>query len=705
MMLMIQSWRKLCATLSLLVIAYGAAGQPCESSMQDLGTLGGTYDRAFDVSADGSVVVGTSGGKAFRWSSGTGIQALSTLDGEAHGVSGDGSVIVGVSNGFRAVRWISGGGIETLGTLGGLFSWAFDVSADGSAIVGWATNANNDLRAFRWTANTGMQDLGTLGEASSWAWGISEDGSVVVGDSWDIVTDPPGNFILGRGRAFRWSAISGMQDLGLLPGTQYARAYDVSADGSVVVGWCWSEAGDGRAFRWTPSGGMQDIGTLGGMNSSAFAVSTDGNVVVGGSGNQAFIWTLESGMHAIDSLGSASSLAMGVSSDASVVVGWSENSSGQMRAVRWEYCTSGLIFREDSNSSWTCLTSPSDCIPGWDHVGLSIGQRVLESHPGYPQGEYWDPEINDEIPVLDIPGVQSVHTTGSFSHDSQSISTIAVSEEIDIPYNIAQQMAVFIASEVGIPFLTLCESNFDISCWRERLAPNRQKAIDFPSNDVPRYTCVGLIERSAEAAGLNDGQGFIDDDEEWITVAGVRVFPSLSPQLLYWKSKSSIEGRARNTRQPDLQGIVIGNCGWMITDPLGNRLGRTLDGLEVNEIAEAEYISNDSFSQYLISNPIDGLYSLVLTGLGGSVASFVGNQIVGDVFEGFIDQDREVAREFTILSCTSDLDNNGVLTFFDLSIFLDLFSSRDLVADWNADGQYNFFDLASYIADFVAGCP
>jgi len=91
------------------------------------------------------------------------------LQSGAWDVTSDGSTVVGWANVsmFRAFRWTPGAGMQDLGTLGGSMSEAYGVSADGAVIVGYAVDYLDRMRAFRWTEATGMQDLGTFGGASS----------------------------------------------------------------------------------------------------------------------------------------------------------------------------------------------------------------------------------------------------------------------------------------------------------------------------------------------------------------------------------------------------------------------------------------------------------------------------------------------------------------------------------------------------------
>ncbi|MCC5823298.1 MAG: matrixin family metalloprotease [Phycisphaerales bacterium] len=47
----------------------------------------------------------------------------------------------------------------------------------------------------------------------------------------------------------------------------------------------------------------------------------------------------------------------------------------------------------------------------------------------------------------------------------------------------------------------------------------------------------------------------------------------------------------------------------------------------------------------------------------------------------------------------------GVLNFFDLAAYLELFNAGDPAADFNNDGVLNFFDLSTYLEIFNQGCP
>lgn len=240
------------------------------------------------VSADGSTIVGRrSSDGAFRWSQALGFQAVTTTrHSSAAAASADGGVVVGgmdptgTGGPWVPFRWTAAGGAVPLGTLGGPeHSYASDVSSDGLVVVG-AADSPSGTHAFRWTLAGGMQDLGTLGGATSMALAVSDDGLVVVGSA-DLAS--------GEHHAFRWTAAGGMQDLGVYgphwTGFTFAQALDVNADGSVVVGNASSLGSPGgRAFRWTAATGLQDLGTFGTFDfaSSAAGVDATGAIVAGG---------------------------------------------------------------------------------------------------------------------------------------------------------------------------------------------------------------------------------------------------------------------------------------------------------------------------------------------------------------------------------------------------------------------------------------
>lgn len=146
--------------------------------MVGLGNLPDGYGSgAESVSADGATIVGTIIGgtnalgeetlEAFRWTSDGGMVGLGDLPGgdllsRAHDVSADGSVVVGSGHddsGFRAMIWDEANGMRRLdqvlvdlGLGPAVAGWdldhAYSISADGMVIVGSGRNPSGQFEAW-----------------------------------------------------------------------------------------------------------------------------------------------------------------------------------------------------------------------------------------------------------------------------------------------------------------------------------------------------------------------------------------------------------------------------------------------------------------------------------------------------------------------------------------------------------------------------
>ncbi|MCP4611921.1 MAG: hypothetical protein GY845_24735 [Planctomycetes bacterium] len=142
--------------------------------MQPLGVLPGAIahsSKAFGVSADGSVVVGGSQGptdpsyEAFRWENGV-MAGLGDLPGGRHwstakAVSADGAIVVGHGENDTASLafiWDADNGIRNLKSVlendygldltGWILKDATAISADGTTIVGYGTNADGNREGW-----------------------------------------------------------------------------------------------------------------------------------------------------------------------------------------------------------------------------------------------------------------------------------------------------------------------------------------------------------------------------------------------------------------------------------------------------------------------------------------------------------------------------------------------------------------------------
>jgi len=284
---------------------------------------------------------------------------------EAHAISGDGTTVVGMSDygpGMRAFLWTQSSGMVGLTdpTLYP-FSRATGVSYDGSVVVGFGTATHGSSGIFRWTASTGVVGVGFGGLA----WDISNDGTTIVGETtgggfrWTTsgefdsslgrqarAVSGDGSVVVGStgfdytGTAFQWTESGGLQ---LLSGVI---AMGVSPDGNAVVGYRLTGATGFQPFLWTPTGGLKGLGHLpGGTGAVAHDVSADGRVVVGfetpAYSTEAFIWDESHGMRSIRQVLTSSGLnlgywrltdAYGISDDGNVIVGAASNPYGEIQA-------------------------------------------------------------------------------------------------------------------------------------------------------------------------------------------------------------------------------------------------------------------------------------------------------------------------------------------------------------------------------------
>lgn len=57
------------------------------------------------------------------------------------------------------------------------------------------------------------------------------------------------------------------------------------------------------------------------------------------------------------------------------------------------------------------------------------------------------------------------------------------------------------------------------------------------------------------------------------------------------------------------------------------------------------------------------------------------------------------------ISCKADLNQDGLLEFSDIQLFLHAFANEGSLADMNADGLFDIFDVNQFLAAFFRGCP
>lgn len=240
-----------------------------------------------------------------------------------YGVSDEG--IVSVQFGNDVLLWSEADGLVNIGgtTNGNAFAGRPKISADGTKVAAAITNPDTNLNeiALYDTATQVWTFAGTIngtsfdGSAGS-AWDISADGTTIVGL----------NFYSGsQAHAVQWDAVNGMVDLGTMFTGASSRANSVSEDKTVVVGWQDLADGSRVGARWVNGEESLLTNTAGANIGEAGAVSADGTRVVGANGIYPYIWDETEGYQTITHPNSGTfyrGSATGISGDGTKIIGY-----------------------------------------------------------------------------------------------------------------------------------------------------------------------------------------------------------------------------------------------------------------------------------------------------------------------------------------------------------------------------------------------
>ncbi|MEO1450751.1 MAG: dockerin type I domain-containing protein, partial [Bacteroidota bacterium] len=346
-----------------------------------------------------------------------------------------------------------------------------------------------------------------------------------------------------------------------------------------------------------------------------------------------------------------------------------------------------ILFREksgdDKDGTWGFFV---DEIPGFDHVGFHLANVVYESHPGYGTGIYTDASQQESRLITSENGVQNQHSRGTFEHDAPVGFASPVIDFVEIPIDsqLAVDMEVEIQSVSSDTFQGIDYNS--LAGIQATLTPSIQKGGN------SSFTCVGLIEWAAEQANHNGGQGFIRNDFE--TVAGL---PTLSPQLMYYSL------RAANLINNSIQWVqgILDPVDFMITDPLGRRLGY-IEGIgELNEIPGAFYTGDGGVEQFLIPTAIPGAYSIQYVGLGDSARAGIASPNASANLAAFLETGETVQSSLLVSVVpggAGDVNGDGTVDNADviaLSAQLNTFTNGlDAPGDLDRDGLLSTNDVA-----------
>ena len=305
------------------------------------------------ISGDGSTVVGNfgRGGPVFRWTAKTGLVSMNVAStGNITSISNNGKYIstnlldVNADQDLGAYRWDAINGwirVRPIGKCGTDTNSSFAVANDGS-VFGFTYNTCTDYKAFRWLPNTAVGSVefksSLLHSDGTWANSridqVSADGKTAVG--WQ--TADWGGWL---GTVWHNGKPELITDVN---GDAEGEAFAVSSDGSKIAGLVFDGMYPYDGSGWRRDTNDTTLEYIKPINSDAsplkpYALSGDGSVVAGFSGDPwfswnplPFIWTKQLGTVSLDDFVKNQGTAMeqwyslwtpmAMSDDGGTITGW-----------------------------------------------------------------------------------------------------------------------------------------------------------------------------------------------------------------------------------------------------------------------------------------------------------------------------------------------------------------------------------------------
>lgn len=233
------------------------------------------------------------------------------------------------------------------------------------------------LFAFSLNANAATVTFQILSDPITGTWSnfaLSADGTVMAANY--------------GGEIYRWSALTGFQDLG--PGDPYASSIGISGDGSTIISGSIGSDGFSHPTIWNHSGSV-DLGhpsngctRVGNSWGSGYSLNADGSAAVGLAWTckdaEGFIWTPSAGNVSLGHpYGNHSSRASAISANSKTIVGFWEDPTGPRRPVRWIGGTHSLFLGKTALGEATAVSSDGNNIVGQIYNASGNGVAFLYS--------------------------------------------------------------------------------------------------------------------------------------------------------------------------------------------------------------------------------------------------------------------------------------------------------------------------------------